>query len=141
MLLERHKDLADRAMSDFGQAMGMAFQIADDILDYQGDTAVTGKGIGTDLREGKPTLPLIEACRLIPSLKERLRELISSPDDSGADLDEIVRKVRECGAIDVSRQRALSLATDAQQALVRIPAGAHRDALFELAVYTADRMA
>jgi octaprenyl-diphosphate synthase len=62
----------DRALRRYGRALGRSFQIADDVLDYQGDPAVTGKDLGADLREGKVTLPLIEACRRRPDLSTRL---------------------------------------------------------------------
>jgi len=62
----------DRALRRYGRALGRSFQIADDVLDYQGDPTVTGKDLGADLREGKVTLPLIEACRRCPDLSTRL---------------------------------------------------------------------
>ncbi|MFH2010630.1 MAG: polyprenyl synthetase family protein [bacterium] len=129
----------DRAMGVYGRAVGMAFQIADDILDYQGDAAVTGKEIGTDLREGKPTLPLIEACRLVPGLAQRLRGLDATGGNGLA--REIVTTVLQCGAIESTREMALAAAGRARDALAPLSRSPFRDALADLAVYSADRVA
>src|SRR5207237_3966490 len=88
----------DRGLGEFGLSLGIAFQIADDILDCSGETIETGKIAGTDLREGTPTLPLILAAREDESVRRAL---------AGGPLDGALIRVAETGALDRSRVVAL----------------------------------
>jgi geranylgeranyl pyrophosphate synthase len=98
----------DRALGEFGLALGIAFQIADDILDCAGETIETGKIAGTDLREGTPTLPLILAAREDASVRTAL---------AGGELDGALLRVAETGALESSREVALDYARRARLAL------------------------
>jgi geranylgeranyl pyrophosphate synthase len=93
---------------DFGLALGIAYQIADDVLDCTGDAADTGKVPGTDLREGTPTLPLLLAAREDPVVREAL---------AGGPLDGVLVRVAATGALDESRRVALEYAARARAAL------------------------
>jgi geranylgeranyl pyrophosphate synthase len=98
----------DRGLGAFGLALGIAFQIADDILDCSGETIETGKIAGTDLREGTPTLPLILAAREDESVRLAL---------AGGPLDGALIRVAESGALDRSRVVALEYAQRARACL------------------------
>jgi len=98
----------DRGLGAFGLALGIAFQIADDILDCTGETIETGKIAGTDLREGTPTLPLILAAREDESVRQAL---------GGGPLDGALIRVAETGALDRARLVALDYARRARACL------------------------
>jgi geranylgeranyl pyrophosphate synthase len=98
----------DRGLGEFGLSLGIAFQIADDILDCTGDTIETGKIAGTDLREGTPTLPLILAAREDETVRRAL---------GGGELDGALIRVAETGALDRARVVALDYARRARECL------------------------
>ena len=98
----------DEGLGEFGLALGIAFQIADDILDCSGETIETGKIAGTDLREGTPTLPLILAAREDAGVRRAL---------AGGPLDGALIRVAETGALEVSRELALEYASRARACL------------------------
>jgi geranylgeranyl pyrophosphate synthase len=98
----------DEGLGEFGLALGIAFQIADDILDCSGETIETGKIAGTDLREGTPTLPLILAARKDATVR---RALAGGPPDGA------LIRVAETGALEVSRELALDYARRARACL------------------------
>lgn len=122
----------EQACADYGQALGTAFQVIDDVLDYDGDAAVMGKSLGDDLREGKATLPLIAAMQRC-SVQERdiLRAAIEH--GSVADLDGIINIVRRTGALEFARAAAALEAERAMRAAQQLPAGPHADSLLQLA--------
>ncbi len=109
------------SLRSFGHALGMAFQIADDLLDYTGVEAMTGKPTGHDLRERKVTLPLVEALRRVGTRDAgRIRHFFTLADPSDAEIDEIVKIVREAGGLDYAADRARAFADQAQAALDEI---------------------
>jgi len=105
----------------FGYALGMAFQVADDLLDYEGTEALTGKPVGHDLRERKVTLPLVEALRRVGTEdRERVLGFFTRVDPSDEEIEEIVGIVRESGGLDYARDRARAFATEAESALAEV---------------------
>ncbi|MBU0589332.1 MAG: polyprenyl synthetase family protein [Gammaproteobacteria bacterium] len=122
----------EEACSEYGQALGTAFQVIDDILDYAGEADVLGKSLGDDLREGKTTLPLISAMqRGTPQQRELIRTAIES---GGVDmLDLVLAIVKSTGALDISQQAAAAEAQRAIAAAKRLPAGPHSACLIQLA--------
>ena len=122
----------------YGRSLGTAFQLIDDLLDYEGATALLGKNVGDDLREGKPTLPLLLAMERGNAAD---REIIRHAIEHGeiARLPEIVDIVRRTGAIDATRDAARAEADKARLALAVLPASAFREALLELVVRSVDR--
>jgi octaprenyl-diphosphate synthase len=132
---------ADRlALRRFGEALGMAFQIVDDLLDYVGDSTVTGKPSGSDLREHKVTLPLIAALpRMGPTERRMVMELLTTPEPGDAQIMEVISTVGEAGGFDYARQRALSLAEHADRELDRLPSSPAREALRASIIYVVDR--
>ncbi len=128
----------ETACADYGQALGTAFQIIDDVLDYTGDAAVMGKSLGDDLREGKTTLPLIAAMqRATPEQAALVRDAI----EHGAltQLQSVVAIVRETGALEVASDAARREAERAMQAARHLPDNRHRDALLQLAAQLLER--
>ena len=128
------------ALRRFGEALGMAFQIVDDLLDYSEDASVTGKPFGSDLREHKVTLPLIAALpRMGESDQRAVSRLLHTPEPSDAQIAEVIAAVTAAGGMDYARERALRLAQQADSELdVLSPSGA-RDALRASITYVIDR--
>jgi len=118
----------------------MAFQIADDLLDYTEAEAVTGKPSGLDLREHKVTLPLIAALGEMPPADRRLvAELMAAPEPTDALVAEVVRCVAAAGGLDYARRRALELAQQAEAELDILPPSPARDALRDSIAYAVER--
>lgn len=127
-----------QAMKDYGKHLGMAFQIADDVLDLQGDASVIGKNIGDDLTEGKMTLPLIYARENCDS---RQREVIRSAisNKSSENFDQILKIVTEVGGVDYSLNRAKEHSELAHKALQGLPETEYKKVLTELATFAVSR--
>ena len=120
------------ACADYGQALGTAFQVIDDVLDYDGNAAEMGKNLGDDLREGKATLPLILAMQLgSEAQRQTVREAIET--GSIARLADIVTIVRDTGALEATRNAAASEAQRAIDAAMELPDNAYRQAMVVLA--------
>ena len=124
--------------ADYGQALGTAFQVIDDVLDYTGEAAIMGKNLGDDLREGKATLPLIAAMQRGTAEQ---RQLVKTAIETGnvAMLDRVVEIVRSTGALDVARLAASQEAQRAIAAAQRLPSGPHTECLIQLASQLLDR--
>jgi octaprenyl-diphosphate synthase len=126
------------ACAAYGQALGTAFQVIDDVLDYDGDAAMIGKNLGDDLREGKSTLPLIFAMqRGTPSQCQLIRNAIEQ-GDIGA-LADIAQIVRSTGAMQATRQAAAQEAQLALHALDALPSSHYKTALADVAEQLIDR--
>jgi len=128
----------EEACADYGRSLGTAFQLVDDLLDYQGETQELGKNVGDDLREGKPTLPLLVAMeRGTTQQRALIRHAIEHGEVQR--LAEIVTIVRDTGALELTRDAARSEADKARQCLHRLPPSTYREALLELCVRSVDR--
>jgi octaprenyl-diphosphate synthase len=128
----------EEACADFGRALGTAFQLVDDLLDYEGDSHTLGKNVGDDLREGKPTLPLLHAmARGTPEESALIRHAIEQGEVER--LPEIVAIVRRTGAIDATRAFARREADVAREKLSLLPDSEARKALLELCVRSVER--
>jgi octaprenyl-diphosphate synthase len=133
---------ADTAMEEacaaYGRSLGTAFQLVDDLLDYEGATEQLGKNVGDDLREGKPTLPLLIAMERGTAAQ---RLLVRSAIEHGevARLADVVEIVRETGALVATRDAARAEADKACKALELLPATRYREALLDLSVRSVER--
>jgi octaprenyl-diphosphate synthase len=128
------------ALKRFGARLGMAFQVADDILDYTETASVTGKPTGLDLREHKVTLPLIAALpKLSPAARARVDALFASEAPSDEQIHEVVGLVTEAGGIDAARRRGEQYALEADAALRGLPDTPARAALADAILYVMDR--
>jgi len=123
----------EAACATYGQALGTAFQIIDDVLDYDGDTTQMGKNLGDDLREGKSTLPLIVAMQRGDNTQAGLiRKAIEQ--GSTQDLPEVMKIVRSTGALEAARNTAMQEGQRAASALALLPASPYTTALQDLAL-------
>ena len=128
----------EQACANYGQALGTAFQVIDDVLDYDGDATEMGKNLGDDLREGKATLPLIaamqrgtaEQCALI-------RNAIENGETER--LDEIIAIVKSTGALDITRQAAAVEAQRAVAATQHFQPNPYTEGLLQLAAQLLER--
>ena len=133
---------ADRTTEDalgaYGMYLGTAFQLIDDVLDYDASAKETGKNVGDDLAEGKPTLPLLYAMQQGTSEESALvREAILNGD--ATHFTEILTIIRRTGALDYTRTQATAEAEKAHAALSVLPEGPYRDALQALTVFAVQR--
>lgn len=128
----------EEACAEYGQALGTAFQVIDDVLDYAGDAHLMGKNLGDDLREGKTTLPLIAAMQRASAEECAIVQQAIETGDM-AMLDAVLEIIRKTGALAVAREAASREAQRAVDAALRLPAGAHRDTLVQLASQLLDR--
>lgn len=128
----------EQACADYGRSLGTAFQLIDDLLDYEGNTQALGKNVGDDLREGKPTLPLLIAMSRA-SAEERtlIRHAIEHGETER--LGEIVDIVRRTGALEATREAAYAEAEKARRLLSELPATPAREALLDLCVRSVER--
>jgi octaprenyl-diphosphate synthase len=130
-----------RALFDYGDALGIAFQIVDDILDYGGSDAVIGKNTGDDFRERKLTLPVIKAVAKADAEERAFWvRVIEKGDQREGDLAQAMANLRRHDAISASRSEALDWAARAKTALHNLPVHPLRDILSELADFVVRRL-
>ena len=125
-------------LARYGMHLGTAFQVVDDVLDYSGAAQETGKSLGDDLAEGKPTLPLIRAMQAGSAAQ---RELVRRAIVEGGreDFAPVLDAIKSTGALDYARAAAAREAETAAQAIAGLPASACRDSLLELAAFSVTR--
>lgn len=134
-------DAVTHALSQYGYHLGMAFQIADDLLDYIGNPSKMGKPTGSDLREGKFTLPLIMALRqAAPADRKKLFKLLEKPMKDGK-AQEVIELVRRYDVFRHTKELAQHHASQAAQALRVLPPSKARESLQLLCEYVAQREA
>jgi octaprenyl-diphosphate synthase len=127
-------------MRYFGECLGMAFQIVDDLLDFTGAEVDTGKPAGHDLREHKVTLPLINALpRMSSGQRARVEALMANPEPGDAEISRVVEAVAECGGLEYARDRAQALCARAEAALDSLRPSAAREALRASLAYVLER--
>jgi octaprenyl-diphosphate synthase len=133
-------DAVERALADYGMRLGTAFQLVDDALDYSGAAEHTGKNMGDDLAEGKPTLPLIYAMRTGTASQQAI---IRRAIEQGGleDLAAIRDSIESTGALNYTARLAREQADAAIESLAALPGSAFRDALASLARIAVDRTA
>ncbi len=137
-LLADAPPVIEAACADYGRALGTAFQLIDDLLDYEGATTALGKNIGDDLREGKPTLPLLEAmARGTPAQRELVRAAIVNGEIER--LPEVIEVVRQTGALDATRAAARAEIEQARCCLALLPDSVHHEALLYLCAQSIER--
>ena len=139
-LLAKSSPEIEKSCADYGQALGTAFQVIDDLLDYDGDVLEMGKNLGDDLREGKATLPLIIAMqRATPAERIVIEQAIMT---GGVDnMGQIIHIVQKTGALTATRDAAAAEAQRALDALQDLPQNTYADALRQLASQLLDRRA
>jgi octaprenyl-diphosphate synthase len=127
-------------LGSFGENLGMAFQIADDLLDYREEKETTGKPSGLDLREHKVTLPLIHALRgMSPSSRKEVERLFENETASDDDIASVARIVGENGGFEYARERGEEFAERAHDALSELPDTVARRSLTASISYVMER--
>lgn len=127
------------AMREFGQNLGIAFQIRDDILDFEGNLSITGKRAGGDIKEKKITLPLIYSLDKVPASKaNEIRKIIKNGKDK-PDIETVLKFVRENNGIDYAIGKARSYSNFAKEALSKLPDSQSKLALAALVDFVIDR--
>lgn len=128
----------EAGLSQYGAHLGTAFQLLDDVLDYSGERDQTGKNLGDDLNEGKPTLPLIHV--MLRGTAEQARVVREAVEKGGRDsFDAVLAAMRSTGALEYSRNQARSEARMACAAIGTLPESAYKDSLVELASFAVER--
>ncbi|WP_457279678.1 polyprenyl synthetase family protein [Polaromonas sp. P5_D5] len=137
-LLAQSPPAIEQSCADYGQALGTAFQVIDDVLDYDGDVSEMGKNLGDDLREGKATLPLIIAMqRGTGAERTTIRQAIET---GGTDqMTQIIAIVQQTGALQATRDAAAVEAQRALNALQALPQNIYSNALMQLASQLLER--
>ncbi len=128
----------EAALGNYGMHLGTAFQLIDDVLDYSGDKESTGKNVGDDLAEGKPTLPLLYVMR---NGSAEQSELVRWAIAKGGtdDFSAILAAIQNSGALEYTRRQAQIESDAAVAAISGLPHGVYRDALLELAAFAVNR--
>jgi octaprenyl-diphosphate synthase len=128
----------EAAAAAYGRHLGTAFQLIDDVLDYDGVTGDIGKNVGDDLREGKPTLPLIHA---MAHGNEAERAMVRQAIEQGHTecFDEIMAAIHRTGALEYARERARAESKTAADAVAGLPPSPYRDALLYFTTYSIER--
>jgi octaprenyl-diphosphate synthase len=126
------------AAAEYGRSLGTAFQLIDDVLDYSGNADDIGKNVGDDLREGKPTLPLIY---LMQHGTAEQRELVRTCIETGDEqhFDAVLAAVTESGALQYTREQATLAADAARATIVGLPSGDFKNSLLHLCAFAVDR--
>jgi octaprenyl-diphosphate synthase len=140
-VIANRPDAEVEALFNYGDALGIAFQIVDDLLDYGGDSAATGKNVGDDFRERKLTLPVIKAVAKADTEERAFwSRVIEKGDQREGDLEHALALLDRHGALDDTRAEALDWASKAVSALAPLPAHDLRDMLHDLAEYVVARI-
>ncbi len=128
----------ERSMADYGMHLGTAFQLIDDVLDYSGAEAETGKHLGDDLAEGKPTLPLIH---VMQNGTSEQAECVRKAIEHGGreDFPAVLAAIRATGALEHTQKQARTEAERAATALESLPASTYKDSLLELSAFAVAR--
>ncbi len=130
-----------QALFDYGDALGIAFQIVDDLLDYQGESAATGKNVGDDFRERKLTLPVIKAVAAADDGERAFwSRTIEKGQQKDGDLEQALDLLARHGTLEATRQDAIGWAGKAQGALAKLPEHPVRQMLHDLADFVIERV-
>ena len=131
-----------KVMARYGERLGMAFQIVDDIIDYTEDESVTGKPGGNDLKEHKVTLPLIEALpNMSPVARRKVDQLFHTEELNDEQVAEVIGIVAEAGGIEAARRRGEQFMQEAADALSGVPESPARTSLLAAVAYVLERRA
>ncbi len=137
-ILGRAAAVFEEGLAQYGAHVGTAFQLIDDVLDYSGDLNETGKNLGDDLNEGKPTLPLIYAMRKGSTAQtQTVRHAIER--GGREDFAAVLKAITDTGALEYAREQARREAAAACAAIKQLPNSKYRDSLLQLADFAVNR--
>lgn len=132
-IVAKQSESVENSMKLYGMHLGTAFQLIDDVLDYQADAAELGKNIGDDLAEGKPTLPLIHALKHGTTAQQALIREAIVEGNGMQHMEAIMQALHDTKAFDYTRKLAEQEAEKARAALSEIPESEYKNALMALA--------
>ncbi|MDD7805558.1 MAG: octaprenyl diphosphate synthase [Endozoicomonas sp. (ex Botrylloides leachii)] len=131
--------VTEQALKHYGNFLGTAFQLVDDVLDYNGNSDTMGKNLGDDLAEGKPTLPLIYTmAHGLPEQQAIIKQAIQQGDRNS--IDSVIASVRDCGALNYTMDKARGFVEQAINCLSVLPESKYRDAMIDLASFAVERV-
>lgn len=131
-------DNAIESAAEYGRSLGTAFQLIDDVLDYSGNAADIGKNVGDDLREGKPTLPLIYLMQHgTPEQRQLVRSCIETGDEQH--FGEILSAITGSGALAYTKSEAEKAAQRAKNSISSLPNSQFKDSLLQLCAFAVER--
>ncbi|WP_124945895.1 octaprenyl diphosphate synthase [Sulfurirhabdus autotrophica] len=137
-ILAKASEKDEAGVAEYGMRLGTAFQLIDDVLDYSGDNEETGKNVGDDLAEGKPTLPLIYAMK--NGNPQQVAIIRSAIEHGGLqDLQQVLLTVQATGALVYARNQARQEADAACAAIAHLPDSVYKDSLLKLADFAVTR--
>ncbi|TDI83021.1 MAG: octaprenyl diphosphate synthase [Betaproteobacteria bacterium] len=137
-ILSKATPVEEESMAAYGMHLGTAFQLTDDMLDYSGDYHDTGKNLGDDLAEGKPTLPLIYAMKT--GSKEQVAIVRNAIEKGGeGDLQSVLQVIQETDSLGYARQQAEAESCMASEAISSLPNSNYKECLLELATFAVAR--
>ena len=128
------------ALADYGLNMGIAFQLIDDVLDYSGDAQKTGKNIGDDLNEGKATLPLIRAMKMLPDAEKQIIVDVIENESEDKQISRVIEIINATDAMEYSKQHALNYTQKATQALKNLQDSRFKKSLLDLSDFFISRV-
>lgn len=138
-ILAGRPDAERERVRNFGEKVGIAFQITDDLLDIVGEERVTGKTVGNDLREGKVTLPLIYTMQNgKSSRKKEIVEILQTGAENGQ-IEMVAELVREAGGVDYAQEKAIKVGKEAFNLLDGLPSSEYKKSLEEVALFASQR--
>ncbi|WP_088330574.1 octaprenyl diphosphate synthase [Lacimicrobium sp. SS2-24] len=138
VLTDQSPDI-EKALQDYGRYLGTAFQLIDDVLDYDADSNKTGKNVGDDLAEGKPTLPLLYAMWHGDTTQAEMIRNAIEHGNGLANLKPILQAMQQTGALEYTRQQAIKASEQAVQAIQSLPESDYKQALISLARLSVSR--
>ncbi len=127
----------EEAMAAYGRHLGTAFQLVDDVLDYTGDAQALGKNVGDDLREGKPTMPLIRVMEV--GTPEQVQLIKSAIETGDADFAAVAQAIEQTDALAYTRDAAQAEAQLAVEALAAVPDSEYKQVLLDLCAFSIQR--
>jgi heptaprenyl diphosphate synthase len=128
-------------VTKFGEKIGVAFQLADDVIDIASESSQSGKTPGTDLREGVPTLVTLNVMKSMDPADRELQQLLSGPIEDEATVAQVLEELRNHKALDESREQLHNVAKEARLALGPLPVSDATGALMSLCDAVIDRSA
>ncbi|WP_133471402.1 octaprenyl diphosphate synthase [Paraglaciecola marina] len=140
VLADQPKEI-EIAMQNYGKYLGTAFQLIDDVLDYDADPEEMGKNVGDDLAEGKPTLPLLHAMWNGNDAQATMIKQAIETGDGMQHFDEIMAAMKQAGSLEYTKQLAVEASEQAINALQPVPDSNYKDALIGLAKISVQRSA
>lgn len=139
-MISKSSEAKKEALGQYGKNLGMAFQVADDTLDYIADGKRLGKSLGEDMKEGKITLPLLHLLKhCTPKERDHLNQVMAMKSALPEDLQKVITLMNNYGSIKYAVKRAQGFAEDAKSALSVFPSSPHKDSLLTIADYVVHR--